>query len=486
MTSLKCLSAAAAKTAALTLFAGLMATASPTLALAADGGPANSAQGLIKHILVIDLENENYGTTFGPSSPAVYLNKTLLNQGELIVNYFATSHVSLGNYISQVSGQEPTVSTNNDCLKFSSLAHPPALGTFNDVTPGTDAADQTSFPGQVVGDGCVYPAPSATSKGAMTIGDQLDAMATGEDKHRILWREYAEDMGLDAARDHGDPDPRGMGRTCAHPALGGDDLTNTAEAADQYADRHNPFIYFHSVIDDAARCDSHVVPLGALTVGHGSPDIFRGQFKVDLSAENLTPDFMFVTPNLCNDGHDATCAGPNVEGTVDASGKNVGGLVSADLWLKHYMPMIFASPAYKDGSLLVVLTFDEAGSTDARACPDADQSTCKSPTGPNVSNPGFSSLLAMFGVQTTPTAPYVYAGGGQVGAVVFNSKLIKPGSVNTTGYYNHYSALRTYEDLLGIDRGGDDGKGHLGYAAVAGLATFGPDVFNNAPGHSSH
>ena len=51
------------------------------------------------------MENEDFAATFGANSPAVYLNQTLLKQGELIPNYFATSHVSLGNYISQISGR---------------------------------------------------------------------------------------------------------------------------------------------------------------------------------------------------------------------------------------------------------------------------------------------------------------------------------------------------------------------------------------------
>ncbi|HUK65097.1 MAG TPA: hypothetical protein VLV15_17295, partial [Dongiaceae bacterium] len=72
--------------------------------------------GAIEHILVIDLENEDFGVTFGPTSPATYLNTTLLPQGELVTNYFATSHASLGNYLSQVSGQESTVAINNDCV----------------------------------------------------------------------------------------------------------------------------------------------------------------------------------------------------------------------------------------------------------------------------------------------------------------------------------------------------------------------------------
>jgi hypothetical protein len=45
--------------------------------------------------------------------------------------------------------------------------------------------------------------------------------------------------------------------------------------------------------------------------------------------------------------------------------------------------------------------------------------------------------------------------------------------------YNHYSALRTFEDLLGIRFGGADEHGHLGFAATA--TDFGPDVFNSRP-----
>jgi phosphatidylinositol-3-phosphatase len=442
----------------------------------------------IEHILVIDLENESFGATFGPTSPAVYLNATLLRQGQLIPNYFGTSHVSLGNYIAQVSGQGTTPSINNDCLNLNSLTHPPVVGGFTDVLPGTDTTDQVSFPGQVIGDGCVFPAPTRMSRGARTIGDQLDRAHPDDDdedgprRAGLRWRMYAEDMGEDPDRDYGSQDALG-GTRCAHPPIGGIDNSNSASATDQYATRHNPFVYFHSVIDDVARCNEHVVPLGKVVVDtNGAPDAFHGHLYHDLRRVETTPQFMFVTPNLCNDGHDATCAGPNVEGTKDSAGRNIGGLVGADLWLKHWMPMIFASPAYRSGRMLVVLTFDESGFTDARACPDANQVDCRSPTGPNVTNPGFSPVLALFRLQTPPTATFQYAGGGQVGAVLFNPRFIEPGSINTTGSYNHYSALRSFEDILGITRGGDDGLGHLGYAAVSGLKPFGPDVFNRVAG----
>jgi Phosphoesterase family len=73
-------------------------------------------------------------------------------------------------------------------------------------------------------------------------------------------------------------------------------------------------------------------------------------------------------------------------------------------------------------------------------------------------------------------------GGGDTGSVLI-SPYITPGSVSTR-YYNHYSWLRTMEDLFKVKKAapGLDGKGHIGYAAQPGLAAFGPDVFNNPKG----
>ena len=86
------------------------------------------------------------------------------------------------------------------------------------------------------------------------------------------------------------------------------------------------------------------------------------------------------------------------------------------------------------------------------------------------------------GYPTADPPAYTLPGGGQVGMLLLNKRLIVPGSVNSTGYYNHYSALRSYEDLLGLTEGGDDGHGHLGYAGTAGMLPFGKDVFNAKSG----
>jgi len=387
--------------------------------------------GRISHILVIELENEGYAATFGTGSPATYLNGTLRAKGELLQNYYATGHVSLDNYIAQVSGQSATTETGSDCLANSFA--------FANMLPGTPDPDTVARPGQVDGHGCVYPAT------VPTIASQLDAKYPPNSKtHVAAWRAYEQDMGNTPSRDGGTLDPSG-GTDCGHPAIGAPAAV-VATSLDQYVTRHNPYVWFHSVIDKKADCNANDVPLGALGAdGKPAPS---GHLAKDLRSESTTPRFGFVTPNLCNDGHDETCTGP------DSNGGHVGGLAGADAFLQAWMPLVFGSPAYKDGHLLVVITFDEAD----LGAPDTDAACCGEVTGPNSDAvPG--------------------TGGGQIGALLLNAKYIAPGTTDTTGSYNHYSALRSYEDLLGLTTGGADGQGHLGYAAAAGLVPFGHDVF---------
>lgn len=212
--------------------------------------------------------------------------------------------------------------------------------------------------------------------------------------------------------------------TCRHPALNSQDDTQTARNGDQYAARHNPFVYFHSIIDTPS-CNEHDVPLTRLPKA--------------LSHIATTPNLVFITPNLCHDGHDS----PSVDGEP-------GGLVSADAFLKKWVPKIVRSPAYKkDGMLLII--FDEAdfgsSNSDTTAC-------CNEQSGPNTAMPGI-------------TGP----GGGRVGAVAL-SRFIEPGSVNDNPY-NHYALLRSIEDLFDLS--------HLGFAAAQGLNAFGSDVYNFQP-----
>ena len=91
---------------------------------------------------------------------ATYLNGTLVPKGELLENYYATGHVSLDNYIAEISGQAPTPLTDSDCN----------LTGFSNITPGTDDPNTATYPGQVDGNGCVYPAS------VLTLADQMTSI----------------------------------------------------------------------------------------------------------------------------------------------------------------------------------------------------------------------------------------------------------------------------------------------------------------------
>lgn len=164
----------------------------------------------------------------------------------------------------------------------------------------------------------------------------------------------------------------------------------------------------------------------------------------DLARSSTTANFTYITPNLCNDGHDDPCVGKNVRGT------KAGGLTAVDFWLQKYVPLITSSPAFKQDGVLVIAA-DESENNDTSAC-------CNEPPGLNTPLPGI-------------TGP----GGGRIGALVLG-RCVKPGSSSDVPY-NHYSLLRSFEDLFGFRQGGSDGAGHLGYAGAAGLVPFGRDVF---------
>jgi len=343
----------------------------------------------VRHVWVIELENQGYAQSFGTPSADPYLAETLPRMGALLENYYAIGHASADNYIAQVSGQAPTLATQADCPLWIPFPGHVAAGPYH----------------QVPGEGCVYPAA------VPTLGSQLSAAGRS-------WAAYLQDMGNDPGRDNTVSTARGP--ACGHPATGSADRTEHAERGDQYAARHDGFTFFRSITANPAFCAAHILSFRPL--------------PGDLARASATPAFSFLAPNLCNDGHDATCA----DGAP-------GGLAQADRFLAHWVPVIMAAPAYQDGGLIVI-TFDE-GSDTAACC---GESSGLGPSHPDVPLPG-------------KTGP----GGGRIGAVLL-SPLIRPRTVSAA-QYNHYSLLRTIEDIFALP--------HLGDAAMPQVRSFGPDIF---------
>jgi phosphatidylinositol-3-phosphatase len=339
----------------------------------------------IRHVFVIVLENQSFSEAFGPSGAAPYLARTLPAQGALLENYYAIGHWSLDNYIAIVSGQAPNPATQRDC---------PRPTEFAPSGSGLDAA------GELSGVGCVYPAS------VRTLADQLE-------KAGLTWKGYMEDLDVDVARDRP--------ATCSVARIGRTDLTEHASGDDEYASKHDPFVYFHTILDHPKRCASHVVNLEVLAT--------------DLRRIATTPNYSFITPNLCHDGHDPRCS----DGAP-------GGLEGIDGFLKTWVPRITRSLAFRKDGLLVI-TFDESDGSP----PDGFDACCGEKPLPGATEaPGFRG-----------------PGGGRVGAVAL-SPFIRAGTVSMKPY-NHYSLLRTVEDIFGL--------GHLGYAAQPDLRPFGADIF---------
>ncbi|HLX09571.1 MAG TPA: alkaline phosphatase family protein [Thermoanaerobaculia bacterium] len=306
--------------------------------------PAAAAGGLegipgFSHVVLLVLENESFATTWGSGSAATYLNG-LRAQGVLADHYYATSHHSLGNYVALVSGQPVQPATASDCA---------ALNLY-DCVQGQNAM-----------------------AGGRNLADQIEDAG-------LSWKGYMDAMPgacfhANYAAAAPPPDPY-QGDSTSPPAF-------------NYADRHNPFLYFADIIGDGSRCQAHVVPYAGLAA--------------DLAGDTL-PVFSFITPDTCNDGHDDPCAGGSP-----------GGLARADLWLSRNVPPLLAYLQSHNG--LLVITFDEASAADTSGC-------CTGGPGGGPGAGGRIGLLALSAV-------------GRAGQVVSTP-------------YDHASLLRTIEDSLGI------------------------------------
>jgi phosphatidylinositol-3-phosphatase len=253
----------------------------------------------VGHVFEIVLAGRGFDATFGPGSPAAYLNGSLRPKGVLLSDYRSLGRADLPDHLALIGGQPPNADTRGGCATYTEIP-------------------QTAKPtaaGEVRATGCVFP------NTVITVADQVAARG-------LTWRAYVEDL-----------DKTGR-PSCRRPASNAADDTLRARPGDGYATRHNPFVYFHSLLD-LGGCDASDGPLAPLAT--------------DLKKVKTTPAFSYVVPNLCNDGTESPC--------VDGS---PGGLAAADAFLAHWVPLILASPAYrKDGVLLITFAGNVTATADA-------------------------------------------------------------------------------------------------------------------------
>jgi len=266
--------------------------------------------------------------------------------------------------------------------------------------------------GQAEGEGCVYPAETETLPGQLAAAKKT-------------WKAYIGGIGNGQA---GEP------TACRRPGPGEADPAQAPRPGDPYETWRNPFVYFHAIVDgpECAERDVGLEQLGA-----------------DLKEEARTPSFSFIVPDACHDGSETPCE-PGAP----------AGLAAAQPWLEATIAEIEASPAYRTSGLIAIT------SAQARQdLPEPDTSAC-------CGTPEYASLPAPEGALPPASGPVKESGGGGRVGMLLLSPFVTPGSINETGYYNHFSFLLSVGELL-------EATPPLGYAAEPVLTAFDSTVFNS-------
>ena len=151
------------------------------------------------------------------------------------------------------------------------------------------------------------PSPGCNAGNASNLVDSLE-------NRGLSWKAYMEDY------------PSNCGSHCSP---GNCFLGDTG----QYAARHDPFVYFGDIVNSTARC-SNIVP--ANSRGNSGDDLFLS----DLASPSTASNFMWLSPNLCNDMHDCPVS--------------IG-----DRYLSQVVPNILNSTLFTHQKAALFITFDE-------------------------------------------------------------------------------------------------------------------------------
>jgi hypothetical protein len=174
-----------------------------------------------------------------------------------------------------------------------------------------------------------------------------------------------------------------------------------------YAQKHNPFMYFSSIVNNPQRLQK-IVPFT--------------QFGLDLATDNV-PNFVWIGPDQCNDMHSISAADAAIIGNpgcvAPASGLDHSVIQQGDDFVQATVSMIKGSKVWSENSAIVIV-WDEDDYIGHAGC-------CHSPTGVGGAVLGGDS------------APFLVVTSGDHQHIV-----------DSTTPYNHYSLLATIEQLWNL------------------------------------
>lgn len=271
-----------------------------------DVSPASSG------LVTVQGANIWLNSTFSDPSGTHFIQHVVV----ILLENEATSYVTAeGTY------ENTLANTYEGASQFFAACHPSAPEYMAIIAADTNSCQS---PGTGIGD--AYP----TSGGGVyhsykeeTLGDTLTASG-------FTWANYAENL-------------PGGGVACTDPskwAVPGN--------SSLFAGKHVPFLYMDSTVDSPSTCKNHVL---SLEPGPG----ISNAFNTSVVNDNM-PTLSFISPNLCDDGHDGcsgiwpntTCLQSNCKGTYDDVQEVKD---QADLWLNEFLtPLIHCSGGQYNGS----------------------------------------------------------------------------------------------------------------------------------------
>jgi len=288
------------------------------------------------HVFLIMMENHSYGQIIGDSVNAPYINQ-LANSANLATNYMGVGHPSLTNYLEVVGGSNFGIENDNspnwhNATPSPSLIDPIAGSGMDLATPAVDTTNNGTPAAPI------YNVPfDAAPYVARTIADQLaDA--------NMSWKTYQESLPASGTVDQVNYSDG------IYSNLSPADIVNSGNVQKLYAVKHNPFVYFENIQQNADPKNG----LGNVVDFEGINGLYA-----DLRSDDV-PNFLFIAPNQCHDMHgvgngSAFCAyDPNPPTQMNPTLIQMG-----DATVKQLVMAIKSSEAWKHGKNALIVMWDE-------------------------------------------------------------------------------------------------------------------------------
>jgi phosphatidylinositol-3-phosphatase len=275
-----------------------LATLSPLIQTPVKAATSNGTY--FDYVVVILLENRGINQTYGSSCPGdcSYITQLADTYG-LAKHYTAVIHHSLPDYLALTSGwSQGLQGTNGDCSP---------LPTSMQYCPNINPQLNGQFPFQ-----------------ATNIVDRFELAG-------LTWKAYIENF------------PSVCNYLSQKECSPGNCYIGYGGATGNYDSQHDPFVYYSDITTSTSRCARIVQANSTLT----NPD---DQLIGDLSSTSSASNFMWVTPNVCDQGHDP-CAPLSNE------------VAQQNLYLSQVVPKILNSNVFTTQRAALFITYDEGTGT---------------------------------------------------------------------------------------------------------------------------